>query len=160
TRILRACTGARTGSSAPVPDGGAPHRPTALESALTRDGILLVASIAAVLVAAWAWIVGMARDMYGPMTGASAWVMTDVWDARHLFLLFAMWTAMMVAMMLPSIAPLLLLYGAVLRRTVSPMTATAQVYALGTGYLVVWTVFSLAATGMQRLLNGGLVLSP
>ena len=24
----------------------------------------------------WMWIVVMARDMYGPMTGASAWMMT------------------------------------------------------------------------------------
>jgi hypothetical protein len=27
-------------------------------------------------VVCWAWIVVMARDMYGPMTGASAWMMT------------------------------------------------------------------------------------
>jgi hypothetical protein len=32
----------------------------------------------------------MARDMYGPMTGASAWMMTPVWDAPHLLLLWAM----------------------------------------------------------------------
>ena len=29
----------------------------------------------------------MARDMYGPMTGASAWMMTLQWDARHVLLL-------------------------------------------------------------------------
>jgi hypothetical protein len=29
----------------------------------------------------WMWIVMMARDMYGPMTGASAWMMTARWDA-------------------------------------------------------------------------------
>ena len=54
----------------------------------------------------------MARDMYGPMTGASAWMMTREWDARHVFLLWAMWAVMMAGMMLPSAAPLLLLYGA------------------------------------------------
>ena len=26
---------------------------------------------------AWIWIVVMARDMYGPMTGASAWMMSS-----------------------------------------------------------------------------------
>ena len=51
----------------------------------------------------------MARDMYGPMTGASAWMMTPTWDAPHLLLLWAMWAVMMTAMMLPSAAPMILL---------------------------------------------------
>ena len=44
----------------------------------------LIATLAAVTLASWAWIVVMARDMYGPMTGASAWMMTPHWDAPHL----------------------------------------------------------------------------
>ena len=54
--------------------------------------------------------------MYGGMTGASAWMMTPSWDGTHLALLFAMWTAMMTGMMLPSAAPTLLVYGMVARR--------------------------------------------
>ena len=61
----------------------------------------------------WMWIIVMARDMYGPMTGASAWMMTLNWDIRHLLLLWAMWAVMMTGMMLPSASPLVLLYGAV-----------------------------------------------
>ena len=48
----------------------------------------------------WVWIVVMARDMYGPMTGASAWMMPPRWDAPHLVLLWAMWAVMMTGMML------------------------------------------------------------
>ena len=59
----------------------------------------------------------MARDMYGPMTGASAWMMTANWDVPHLLLLWAMWTVMMAGMMLPSASPLVLLYGAIARRS-------------------------------------------
>jgi cation diffusion facilitator family transporter len=66
-----------------------------------------------VMFACWWWIVIMARDMYGPMTGASAWMMTPVWDAPHLLLLWAMWAVMMTAMMLPSAAPMILLAGGV-----------------------------------------------
>jgi hypothetical protein len=29
--------------------------------------------------------------MYGPMTGASVWMMTLRWDARHVLLLWVMW---------------------------------------------------------------------
>src|SRR6185295_9227789 len=59
----------------------------------------------------WAWIVVMARDMYGPMTGASAWMMTPRWDAPHLMLLWAMWAVMMTGMMLPSATPMIVLAG-------------------------------------------------
>jgi predicted metal-binding membrane protein len=105
------------------------------------------------------WIVMMARDMYGPMTGASAWMMTRHWDAPHLVLLWAMWSVMMTAMMLPSAAPLILLYGAAARR--SPQrTAQRNTYALAAGYLAAWTAFSLAATALQRALASLLLISP
>ena len=58
----------------------------------------------------------MARDMYGPMTGASAWMMTLRWDVRHVLLLWMMWAVMMAGMMLPSASPMLLMYGVAARR--------------------------------------------
>ena len=101
----------------------------------------------------------MARDMYGPMTGASAWMMTAVWDVPHLLLLWAMWAVMMAGMMLPSAAPMLLLYGGVARRS-AQATAPRHIYALAAGYLTVWIAFSLAATALQRGLAALLLLSP
>src|SRR6476620_9570764 len=75
----------------------------------------------------WAWIIVMARDMYGPMTGASAWMMTLRWEAAHVFLLWAMWAAMMAAMMLPSATPMLLLYdGAAKRQSVDARTSAQR----------------------------------
>jgi predicted metal-binding membrane protein len=108
----------------------------------------------------WAWIVPMAHDMYGPMTGASAWMMRSTWDTPHLLLLWLMWAVMMAAMMLPSAVPLLLLYDGVLRRRGVPGRAALQVYALGAGYLLVWTLFSIGATVLQRVLSGMLILNP
>jgi predicted metal-binding membrane protein len=107
----------------------------------------------------WTWIVMMARDMYGPMTGASAWMMTLHWDVPHLLLLWAMWIVMMTGMMLPSAAPLVLLHGAAVRRS-APRTAARQTYALAAGYLVAWTTFSLGATALQRALASLLLLTP
>jgi predicted metal-binding membrane protein len=105
------------------------------------------------------WIVVMARDMYGPMTGASAWMMTAIWDLPHLLLLWAMWAVMMAAMMLPSASPMLLLYGVVARRS-QLATAARHIYALAAGYLMVWTVFSLGATMVQRVFVALLLVSP
>jgi predicted metal-binding membrane protein len=119
----------------------------------------LVVLLVLVPAISWTWIVIMARDMYGPMTGASAWMMTLHWDLRHLLLLWAMWTVMMTGMMLPSAAPLVLLYGAAARRSASP-TAARYTYALAAGYLAAWTTFSLGATALQRGLASLLLLSP
>jgi predicted metal-binding membrane protein len=106
----------------------------------------------------WMWIVVMARDMYGSMKGASAWMMTATWDAPHLLLLWVMWAVMMVAMMLPAASPMLLTYGVVVRRSSQP--TASQIYALAAGYLTVWGAFSLGATALQRVLAGLLLVSP
>src|SRR5262245_49558885 len=71
-----------------MPDA-VPHErpPTRLESALRYDRAPLLVLAVLLPLVAWAWIVVMARDMYGPMTGASAWMMTPTWDLPHLLLL-------------------------------------------------------------------------
>jgi predicted metal-binding membrane protein len=127
--------------------------PTILELALQNDRAPVVVLFVVLPVLCWMWIVVMARDMYGPMTGASAWMMTAVWDARHLALLWAMWAVMMVGMMLPSASPMLLLYGSSARRSAATRsTAALQIYTFAAGYVVVWAIFSLGATALQRLL--------
>jgi predicted metal-binding membrane protein len=137
-----------------------PESRTTLEELLRRDRWLIGAALAAATVLCWVWIVPMAVDMYGPMTGSSAWMMTPTWDLRHEVLLFAMWVVMMAGMMLPSAAPAFLIYAGVIRRSPDGARTTAHVYAFAGGYLLVWTVFSLLATVLQRLLANRLLLSP
>ncbi len=133
---------------------------TSLESLLFRDRWLIGGALAITVALCWAWIVPMARDMYGPMTGPSAWMMTDKWDFAHLALLFAMWVVMMAGMMLPSAAPTLFLYAGVIRKSPESERARAHVYAFAGGYLLVWTGFSLIATALQCVLAHWLLLSP
>src|SRR5690242_12486802 len=136
------------------------HRPTRIELALGHQRVASIVLLILLPLACWSWIVVMARDMYGPMTGASAWMMTREWDARHVFLLWAMWAVMMAAMMLPSAAPFLLLYGAAARRRAVDGRATSHIYAVAAGYVTMWSVFSIGATAAQRVLSMLLVLSP
>ena len=126
---------------------------TAFESLLRRDRWLLGGTFLAAAALCWAWMVPMARDMYGEMTGASAWMMTPRWDFTHQALLFAMWVVMMVGMMLPSATPTLLLYAGVIRKSPESDRARAHVYAFAAGYLLIWIGFSLAATALQLLLT-------
>src|SRR5262245_30839692 len=115
--------------------------PTILESALRYDRTATVLLLVLAPLISWMWIVVMARDMYGRMTGASAWMMTARWDLPHLLLLWAMWAVMMTGMMLPSASPMLLLYGAIARRS-ARASAGRRIYTFAAGYLIIWAVFS------------------
>jgi predicted metal-binding membrane protein len=117
--------------------------------------IVLIVVIPAI---SWLWIVAMGRDMYGSMTGPSAWMMRPTWDAPHLVLLWAMWAVMMAAMMLPSAYPILAIYAGAARRR--PAARPLYLYFLAAGYLGVWAVFSIMATVLQRLLSRWLLLTP
>jgi predicted metal-binding membrane protein len=134
--------------------------PTLLETALQHDRRVMLFVLVAIPLASWTWIVLMARDMYGTMRGASAWMMTSVWDWPHILLLWVMWAVMMTAMMLPTAAPLILLYGAAARRNAEAGSPARRVYALAAGYVLVWALFSLVATALQRILASVLVLTP
>jgi predicted metal-binding membrane protein len=110
-------------------------------------------------VVCWSWIVVMARDMYGPMTGASAWMMTATWDTAHVLLLWAMWGVMMTGMMLPTALPLVRLAG----RAAPHQTARAaasEAYALASGYVAVWAIFSVGTTALQWTLGRLFIITP
>ena len=136
------------------------HSATLLETALLNDWRVMLVVLGAIPVAAWLWIALMARDMYGPMNGAAAWMMTTAWNWPHVLLLVAMWVVMMTAMMLPTAAPLILLYATAARRSAEPANPARRVYALASGYLLVWGLFSLALAATQRLLASASVLTP
>jgi predicted metal-binding membrane protein len=129
------------------------------EIVVRHERRVLVAALTLVPLLCWAWIIPMARDMYGAMSGSSAWMMARVWDGRHTTLLAAMWIVMMIGMMVPSVAPMLLIYAGVMRSSPEGSRAALRVYPLAGGYLMVWVTFSLLATLLQRLL-GSSVLTP
>jgi predicted metal-binding membrane protein len=116
---------------------------------MSARGWPVAAFLVLVPLVCWTWIVVLSRDMYGPMTGASAWMMTSAWDARHLLLLWAMWAVMMTGMMLPSASPMVVLAGDGVRP-----------YVLALGYVSVWLAFSVGATALQWLLMRAMVLTP
>jgi predicted metal-binding membrane protein len=133
---------------------------TALERALRRDRALVWLGLAAVLAPAWLWLVRASLDMYGDMTGASAWMMRATWDARFVALVFAMWSAMMVGMMLPAATPALLIFARVARSGPAPDRPVLRTYLFAAGYLLCWTAFSAAATALQAVLARAALVTP
>jgi hypothetical protein len=54
--------------------------PTVAEIVAGRPRASLVTVTLVLPLACWIWVVAMAHDMYGPMSSASAWMMTITWD--------------------------------------------------------------------------------
>lgn len=133
---------------------------TPLETLLRRDRLLVAAGLALAVLLSWSWLVPMARDMYGSMTGAAAWMMAGEWDLPYAAAMLGMWATMMLGMMLPSAAPTILLYARVARTAAQAQKAVVQSYVFAAGYLLVWATFSLASTVLQWLLSRAGLLSP
>src|SRR6202042_1842370 len=99
----------------------------------------------------------------GGMNGDSmADAMTGVkpWTATEFGLIFAMWALMMVAMMVPTAAPMTLMYAAVARKAAAQHNPLAPTFVFVAGYIAMWTIFSLAATVAQHALDQAALLSP
>ena len=132
---------------------------TLLESVLKHERTATWILLLVIPLACWTWILVMAHDMYGSMHGASAWMMTAHWDATHVLLLWTMWAVMMTAMMMPSASPLILMYAGALRGR-GDAQAGRKLYALAAGYVLVWALFSVTVTALQRALANALLLTP
>ena len=67
------------------------------------------------------------------------------WSVRDVVLVFAMWAVMMVAMMVPSASPMVLLFAMVHRRRREQDGRYVPTGVFLLGYVVVWGAFSAVA---------------
>jgi predicted metal-binding membrane protein len=116
----------------------------------TRERVYVLTELFTITSLAWLYLEKMPMtpaDFGGFAARLAAPIPPPIVD---LGLTFLMWAVMMVAMMLPTASPMILMYArfAGSRAAVSP----SWVWMFGAGYLAVWTVFSAAATIAQALL--------
>ena len=137
----------------------------AIEGLLRRDRTVAVVALATLTLLAWVVTFHTARSMaaMSPTASAMGRAMTmptsASWEPTQLMGLFAMWVVMMVAMMLPSAAPVVILFLGVLRRRHGSRLPLVPTAAFLGGYLVVWAGFSLLATVAQWGLHRAALLS-
>ena len=100
--------------------------------------------------------------MAGPSSAGAAMVMPSMthWHAAELAALVAMWATMMVAMMLPSAAPVILLFAGTMRRRSARREPAVPTAVFLLGYLLVWTGFSVLAGSAEWALHGAALVSP
>ena len=126
---------------------------------LRRERVVIVLALAGVTAIAWLYLF-FVRDDMADMAMPAMDGMPDMAMPFAAPWVFAMWWVMMLGMMLPSAAPMILMFEAVQRRQQErerPYVPTAMFVA---GYLIVWGGFSVAATAAQWGLQQGAFLSP
>jgi predicted metal-binding membrane protein len=87
-------------------------------------------------------------------------VMLRSWTAVDFLLMLLMWVIMMIGMMVPTAAPMTLVYAAIARRAASQNSPIAPAAVFIAGYVTTWTLFSLAAALLQWALERAALLSP
>lgn len=141
---------------------------TLAERLVAKDQVITIGGLALLTLLAWFWV------LIGAGTGMSTLAMTTfefpppahagmvmAWTPLYAAIMFLMWWIMMIAMMIPSAAPMILLYARVARHAQSRGQMETRILptsAFVGGYLASWFVFSIVATVSQWALErAGLV---
>lgn len=142
---------------------------TRLETLLRHDKWIVCAGLVTVTVLAWGYLLsgaGMAMSPFDmtvlsfiphqnagmPMNMPQMGMITSDWSPGHWAIVLMMWWIMMIAMMVPSAVPMVLLYARVIRHAqrnnrVTKITSKISFFVFG--YLISWLVFSIIATSLQ-----------
>ena len=143
---------------------------TAVELFIQRDKVITIIAIAILVGATFTYtVLGVGMNMSAiqmtPGLGQSQMSMPNMsamrnmaatpalWSFNYSVLMFFMWWTMMIAMMLPSASPMILLYTALIRRTKKTKSIIRQVTSFICGYLLAWAAFSLFAAALQSQLE-------
>lgn len=140
---------------------------TTTEALLRRDRAIVAAGLAGIAALAWYYVLtgagtgmsvlAMTRIALSPGAFAGpGMAMTHAWTGEYWLIMVLMWWAMMIAMMVPSAAPVVLLYA----RTTRHAQQTGKIAAglvptasFAGGYLIAWLGFSLLAATLQFALE-------
>jgi len=119
------------------------------ERLLSRSGLIAGTALLLATALAWWWLI--VSDMNAMESHGMGVMAIETWTTAYLVPAFMMWAVMMVAMMLPSAAPMILLHARI-DRTSSPARHLLHTLLFAVTYLLVWSAFSATAAFAQALL--------
>lgn len=137
---------------------------TVVEAAARRDRRTVVVALAFLIALSWAYLLAGAGTGMSPLEmtqmggletetpeGLAGMSMTTPasWTVGYAALMLLMWCIMMLAMMLPSAAPAILLFAAVNRQQGNAGRPYVATSVFVSGYLAAWGAFSLLAVTLQ-----------
>jgi len=129
------------------------------EALFKHENAVVLAALVVLTLLAWLALFAGAGTGMNPAAMSGWWLPMTLppaeswpWTPYYWLIAFFMWAVMMVAMMLPSAAPLVLLYARVVRHAESQgreVDAPASIAAFASGYLTLWILFSVLAVALQ-----------
>ena len=148
-----------------------------LERLPTRDSASVIASLILITLLAWIYLIVLVLDMAGgdmSLMGmdmgaaqgrmgetATAMIMEpQPWIWITFVLMLVMWWVMMIGMMVPSAAPMILVFARLQRQKLSHESPRLRIALFTLGYVLTWLGFSAAATTAQWALAELALLSP
>lgn len=143
-----------------------------LEAVLRRDRSIVLAALAAVTLLSWLYVLHLAGQMsmggmdmtgFRMVVSAAGMMMKpglESWSVNEFAFTLAMWTVMMTGMMIPSAAPIILLFARVGRQAAVDRKPFASTSSFVSGYLFIWTAFAAIATTAQWALDRAALLTP
>jgi len=139
----------------------------AIERAVKRDRTIVLVVLTTVVVFSWVYVLsGAGMEMSAlEMTrtsgrGAMGMMMPAEWSLEYAGVMFLMWWVMMIAMMLPSATPMVLLFAMLNRRQKEEGNAYVPTVLFAFAYLVIWAFFSILAVAVQGGLEVAKLLLP
>jgi predicted metal-binding membrane protein len=142
----------------------------ALASALRRERVIALVALILIAAIAWSWVLreaarmaAMAMPEMAGMRMSHMQMMSPgfaPWTATLATYLFVMWFVMMIGMMIPSAAPMVLIYMGVARQAATRGQRFASAGWFLAGYLAAWAAFATVATLAQWLLESTAMLTP
>jgi predicted metal-binding membrane protein len=131
--------------------------PPSSEAIVRRDRLVILGGLFLLALLAWIYIVRLA----GAMSAHEAMAMPRLqgWNLGETGWLAVMWVVMMIAMMLPSATPAILLFAGFTRRK-SGAAGAKPAAAFTLGYILAWTAFGVLAALAQSALHSMALLSP
>lgn len=128
---------------------------SAIERAVKRDRTIVLVALISVILLSWVYVLAgagmgisafeMTRTSSG---GAMGMMMSAQWSREYAGVMFLMWWVMMIAMMLPSATPMVLLFAMVNRKQKEKGNAYVPTVLFASAYLAVWAWFSVAAVAL------------
>lgn len=112
---------------------------------LKHDRWIVVAGLLLVTLSSWVYLLAGAGMTMPPSV--------TPWTFGYFLMMLLMWCIMMVAMMLPSATPMILTFAAIGRKQTLGGRVNLALLLFTSGYLLVWSGFSVVAVILQWLLQ-------
>ena len=122
-----------------------------------KEHYLVFLFLILLIIISWNYISSLSNSM-GSMKEMSM-IQNKEWFFSDFLAAFVMWSIMMIAMMLPSAMPMILVFSAVNKKRSESGKSFVATWIFIFGYVLIWTSFSLIASLFQFILHNLSVIS-